>query len=185
MVTAITGTVHHDLGCHTSSSDCHAEGAPIEYPAEAAEFQGRKTPPEDLVICNRAQAGGHSGQVSPIEPSTSSTKHIFDDGDRLVRGDTRRRILPSDQDRALAGVGIGVVLCPSVLFAFMDGTGLEQDRTGPSLDRPEGGPFLPHQHRSRLPCRRETNPSGPLIVPAANTRQGFRIAVAASFPPVP
>jgi hypothetical protein len=62
-----------------------------------------------------------------------------------------------------------------VLIAFADGTGLEQNRPGPSLDRPEGGPtFLHEQHRNHS-FRTSYESFGPANVPAANTGQGFGI----------
>src|SRR3977135_1933651 len=43
---------------------------------------------------------------------------------------------------------IGVIPHPAVVLAFEDGAGLEQNRSRPPLNRPEGSPpLLPHPHR--------------------------------------
>ena len=57
---------------------------------------------------SRPQSGGHSGQVSPIEASTSRTSATA-----LVRSDAGRRILTGDGEGALAGMRVGAVLHPS------------------------------------------------------------------------
>jgi hypothetical protein len=49
-----------------------------------------------------------------------------------------------------AGMRIGSVDHPAVLFAFSDGTGIKQDRYRPALQGPDRGPpFHDHQHRDR------------------------------------
>jgi hypothetical protein len=82
----------------------------------------------------RTQAGWHSGQVSPVEPSTSS-------------------IAASDSDGALVSMRIGSVCHPAVLLAFADGAGLEQDVDRPALQGPDRGPPLGRIPAARPPFR--------------------------------
>jgi hypothetical protein len=98
-------------------------------------------------------------------------ENVFDRGHRLVRRDTNRWILPSHQHCALAGVRVGAVLHPAVLFAFADGAGLLQHGDRPSAKRADRRAPL------RLPCRVADHPVAHFrrrISPASNSASCFR-----------
>ncbi|MGY3405051.1 hypothetical protein ACVWZV_001164 [Bradyrhizobium sp. GM5.1] len=85
--------------------------------------------------------------------------HRFEDVtdlcDGIIGWDPGRGIVPGGIERALAGVWIGAVLRPAVLFAFVDGAGLLQQVDSPAAQRPDRlWFFLRHQHRNRLLPRR-------------------------------
>jgi hypothetical protein len=85
-----------------------------------------------------------------------------------------------------AGMGIAAVPHATMLFAFADGAGLQQNQPCPTFDRPESGPsFLHHQHRNH--SWRHTIRIFGACLPfrAANTGLGFGIVGAPAFPPVP
>lgn len=57
-------------------------------------------------------------------------------------------VLPSNLESAIAGVRIGTILHPTVLFAFLDCTSFPQHRPSPTFDRAISLASLPeHQHR--------------------------------------
>jgi hypothetical protein len=74
-----------------------------------------------------ASGCGHSGQVSPIESSTSAI------GRSSRGGNAIRRIFVRNFEGALAGVWIGAVLHPAVLLALTDGAGFLQHRDCPAM----------------------------------------------------
>ena len=69
---------------------------------------------------------GHSGQVSPIESSTSRISATF------VRSDAGRRTTAGDIESAFARMWVGAVLHPAVLLAFADGAGFVQNADRPA-----------------------------------------------------
>jgi hypothetical protein len=106
----------------------------------------RRGPLSDRVLISRAGTPGRYRQSSQARPPQRP---------RLLRRDAGRRVLPSNEKGALAGMRIAAVPHPAVLLAFADSAGVEQNRPGPSLKRPEGGPpFLHHQHRNHSCARR-------------------------------
>jgi hypothetical protein len=164
--TSPAALMKHALGERNQSLRCGStqQGpAPLWKLSSPGESAGWRT--------SRQSAGGHSGQVSPIESSTSRTA-----GHGLARRDAERRIPGRDDEGALAGMRIGAVLHAAVLVALTDRASLLQHRDRPAPQRPDRGPpFLRHQHRENL--LPGTNPCGPSAVPAADTGQGFRVAV--------
>jgi hypothetical protein len=66
-------------------------------------------------------------------------EQVFDCSHSLAPEIRRAADLPSDENGALAGLAIGWVPRPPMLLAFADRTGLEQNRSCPSFDGPEGG----------------------------------------------
>jgi hypothetical protein len=110
-------------------------------------------------------------------------EHLRDrDGRRLGR-DAGGRILTGDVESALASVRVGAVLHPAVLVAF--GWRIRP----PTLILPSpatsGSPSGSPSSSASISLLPGTNPSAPTTVPAANTDEGFRIAVAPTFPRVP
>jgi hypothetical protein len=67
--------------------------------------------------------------------------HRFEDVtdvcDGIIGWNPGRGIVPGGIERALAGVWIGAVLRPAVLFAFVDGAGLLQQVDSPAAQRPD------------------------------------------------
>jgi hypothetical protein len=125
---------------------------------------------------SRQSAGGHSGQVSPIESSTSRTAATTSSGETPNGGSWRA--MTRARSRACGSARSCIQL---VLVALTDRARLLQHRDRPAPQRPDRGPpFLRHQHRENfLPG---TNPCGPSAVPAADTGHGFRVAVVPRVP---
>jgi hypothetical protein len=99
--------------------------------------------PAPTIAVPAIYSGRHSGQVSPIEPSTCLN--------RLLPGDARGRILLSDKDGARASVRVGAVLHPGMLVA--DGTGFLQHRDRPTAQRVDCWPsLLRHQNIEIAPA---------------------------------
>jgi hypothetical protein len=73
-------------------------------------------------------SGGHSGQVSPIEPSASSIATIGLSAETPDGG-----ILASEENATIAGMRIGAVPHPAVFLAFA------KNRPRPSFDRMRRG----------------------------------------------
>jgi hypothetical protein len=90
---------------------------------------------------------GHSGQLSPIESSTSAIATAA-----ACEETPRGRTLAGDIESALAGVWIGAVLHPAVLLTLVDGACFLQHRDCPAVERPDrGAPFNGPKHRVLLP----------------------------------
>ena len=128
----------------------------------------------------RRQPPGRFGQlVSPDRRDVRSVRSRPGDiGAKLAHGDEDvvdlrdgfvsrhavRRIIAGELDRALTRMRIGAILCPTVLFAFVNGTCLQQQVDSPSAQRPDrGASFLGHRHREHS-CR--TDPSALPLVPS-------------------
>ena len=88
---------------------------------------------------------------------------IANGSDRLLLRDAGRRILPSDEKGALAGMGIAAVPHPAMLLAFADGASSRINRAHPSIVRNAGRrsfiintAVTPHRtsHESFGPARR-------------------------------
>ncbi len=81
------------------------------------------------------------------------------EGSRIWRNPDGR-VLPSNLESAIAGVRIGTILHPTVLFAFPDCTSFQQHRLSPTIDRAIGGASLPeHQHRELHERGRNRHPT--------------------------
>lgn len=65
---------------------------------------------------------------------------VADLRDGFTSGDVVRRVPAGAIDGTLTGVGVGPVLRPAVLFAFVDGTCLLQHVDGPSAQRSDRRP---------------------------------------------
>src|SRR5450631_1109242 len=173
-------------------------------PARATSLENRTLqpsrpgmPPRSIRRPSRAWAGRSMGEARPrsaelgleaVGPAfragiADRIQHVANSGDRLVRKDAGRWILPSDEKGVLTSVRIGTIRRPPMRLAFTDDAGLEQNHPGPAFDCPEGGLlFLHHQHRHHS-CA--TNRKAHPAFRAANTWQGFRMAGASAFPRVP
>jgi hypothetical protein len=77
-------------------------------------------------------------------------QHVSDRSDGSVWGDAVRRIPSGCRESALAGVRVGPVLHPAVLFALADGAGFLQrgDRLA-AQDADRRPSLVDHQHRDR------------------------------------
>jgi hypothetical protein len=57
-------------------------------------------------------------------------------------------MLPGDLNGMIASVGVRAILCPTMVFAFMDGVRFLQNRYGPTAERAEGwSSLISHRHR--------------------------------------
>ena len=125
--------------------------------------------PRDALASWSRRTGGTSG-ASGLVPGTLGAKlahgdeDVVDLRDGFVSRHAVRRIIAGELDRALTRMRIGAILCPTVLFAFVNGTCLQQQVDSPSAQRPDrGASFLGHRHREHS-CR--TDPSALPLVPS-------------------
>jgi hypothetical protein len=125
-------------------------------------------------------SGGHSGQVSPIEPSTSSTATAALSGD--TSNGALSRAMSTARWRACGSARSFIQPCSS--HSRIAPASSKTDIAHPSIVRNAG--------RRSLVISIEISPRGtqyesldPPAVPAANTGQGFGIVGAGGFPVVP